>query len=898
MNQRSGRQYQLPSGLVTRLRELTRRTRRQKVLEAVGVAAAVMSLAFLMTFGLERLGDTPAAVRGALFALAIGAVVAVGAALVWRWFWQLRRPEQVARLIGRTFPSLGDQVLGVIELADGRTGYAAGRLIEAALAQADERAAQFDFQQARPRPRSRRGWIGCLVFPLLTAALAIAVPDAALNTLQRWALAWQPIPRYTFTRIADLPDEVVVPYAEPMELQVSLAKDSQWAPKRARAKYVRRRMTAEMAAAGRYEFAIEKPTETGTVRIAVGDARERVGVRPMHRPELEQVEAEIRLPDYLRRTEPLKRDLRTGRLSVVVGSRVAVRARANRGLRTASAQGADVGVQRNEIRSKPIAVEDSHHVVLSWKDIHGLEGKQAFEIDIEPREDEPPVISWSGLHSGQVVLWDEPVTFDIVAQDDFGVRQVAMEWQAIGDPDSDVHSEPPGRRIVAFGDPDADELSTVGTFCAKELDVEPGVVWLRVSASDYCPDHDPSFSAVISLQVMTADQHAIWLNQQLRKWFARAEEVYKREQALHDVNRRLRSLPAEQLDRPETRQEIERQAAAEQANAARLSSVTRTGRELLKEAGKNKEIGVGHLETLAENLLKLEELAEKRMPSVAELLRKASTAEPGKPENRAQAPNASQSEETPRGIDSPDSAPQAGKQNDSKKKGLPSVNTSDKSYFEQEKDAAGTSPSSKSGGRIGLPQNILQGGPEKKSNQAGTCPAGQQLDEAVEEQRDLLEQFAQIRDALQKLLINMEGSTFVKRLKAASKRQFEVAADLEQFAVSSFGATDEEQQDGDDAVSAQQEGTFLRLAAREQAESKSMRQLQSDLAAYYDRVQMAKIRPVLDEMEEAEAPRELMGLARELKKLRSGDVLAEAEFWGETFDRWAEMLVDVASGGT
>ncbi len=895
MSDSKAKRYSLPSGLTTRLAVLRRQTRVQKVIEAGGAMLAVAAAVFLLVFLLERLGDTPAALRGVLFAITSAAWTMIAAWVIWKWFWGLRHPEQVARLIARSFPSLGDQVLGVIELAQGRTGYAAPRLIEAALAQADEQAAKFDFLRARPRPRTRRGWIACLTLPLLVVGLAIVAPAATGNTLQRWALSWQQISRYTFTRIADLPNELVVPYAEPMEVTVSLAKNSKWVPKQAKAKYARRKLSAQVARERQYEFAIEKPTQASSLKIAVGDAREKISVRPVHRPELEAVEVEVELPGYLQRSEPLLRDVRTGRLTVVAGSRIVLRARANRELQSAEATGAEVRVAGQKIVSTPLLVDGAKKIVLTWKDVHGLAGKQAFELHVEPREDEVPVISWSGLHSGQVVLTDETVTFDVLAQDDFGIERIGMEWQAIGDPDGDS-SEPPGERVLAVGSPEAEELPTVGTFNAEELKVPPGVVWVRVFASDFSAQHDPTYSSVISLQVMTPDQHSIWLNQQLRKWFARAEEVYKREQALHDVNRRLRSLPPEQLDRPETRQEIERQAAAEQANASRLEAVTQSGRELLKEASKNKEIGVGHLETLADALLKLDDLAQKKMPSVADLLQKAASAEKGEPSSKE-----SQPAEKGDAAATPPSAEEvkkgtAGDSSKSSAKKLPSVNTYDSSEFENEKKD--DSPPSKSSGRLTLPNNILQGGPKKDSQQAGTCPAGEELDEAVDQQQDLLEEFARIRDALQKLLINMEGSTFVKRLKAASKRQFDVAGELERFAVSTFGASDDEAEESAKAMRSVNAATFVRLADRERFESESMRKLENDLSAYYDRVQMAKIRPVLDEMEDAEAPRELLGLATTLKSLRSGDVLAEAEFWGETFDRWAEMLVDVASGGT
>ena len=45
------------------------------------------------------------------------------------------------------------------------------------------------------------------------------------------------------------------------------------------------------------------------------------------------------------------------------------------------------------------------------------------------------------------------------------------------------------------------------------------------------------------------------------------------------------------------------------------------------------------------------------------------------------------------------------------------------------------------------------------------------MDEAVDEQEELLAEFEAVMDELQKLISDLEGSTFVKRLKAMSRRE-------------------------------------------------------------------------------------------------------------------------------
>ena len=86
-----------------------------KTVEAVCGALFGVLLAFLMTFALDRVWDTPASVRLGLFVVAVLACAIVPLALH-RWVWRQRKIEQLARLLTQTYPSIGDQLLGIIEL--------------------------------------------------------------------------------------------------------------------------------------------------------------------------------------------------------------------------------------------------------------------------------------------------------------------------------------------------------------------------------------------------------------------------------------------------------------------------------------------------------------------------------------------------------------------------------------------------------------------------------------------------------------------------------------------------------------------------------------------------------------------------------------------------------------
>jgi hypothetical protein len=871
----------LPASLENQLQDFRRRVWTIKMIEAGCGAIVGVLVSYLAVFAIDRLIDTPAWARTAIFIVAL-ATCSVVPVYAHRWIWRQRRAEQLARLVSRRFPHLGDQLLGVVELVRNEFEQARSRaLVEAAIVQVADETGKQDLAEAVPTPRHRQ-WSG-LAFAVMAVMLTLCAlyPAAAENAWARFASPWRDVPRYTFTDIEPLERHLVVPHGEPVPLVAQLRDGSKSKPADGLARIGSQAPIAAQLADGRYEFSLPGQIDAGLLDLEIGDYRQTVEIEPMVRPELTGVTATVSLPEYLGRTGSQERDVRGGTLSAVRGSNVVFRASANRPLSAAKIDGEPQKPVGAEVVSPAVTVKDDAKMTLEWQDDFGLAGQQPFSITLKAVDDEAPTLTGEDLPRQRVVLDSETLTFKLRARDDFGVKAVGMEWKGAEPVPNAMLAK--GERMLAAGAPDQELLEVTGTFCAQRLDIEPQAVAVRLFVEDYFPDRGRVYSQTYVLYVLTADQHAIWLTEQLSKWHRQSLEIRDREMQLYQTNEQLRDLTAEELDQPDNRKRIEAQAQVERANGRRLSGLVGHGEDLIKQAMRNPEFGVGHLEKWAEMLQILKDISGNRMPSVADLLKQSAQSKVAGGPAQPSAKTAGNLQPSPSGPPQPTEpkppTPRLPKVVDVESTQQPPP-TDENPPDEQKKKPGGKKSS--------LPvTTIASGGGKKKPSAAPPTPAGEKMEEAVKVQADLLAEFDRLADELNKILANLEGSTLVKRLKAASRQQSVIAGKIGDQVGEAFGRS---------RRAAEKRELFEDLTKREAKGSEDVSRIMDDMQAYFERRQFQHFKLVLDEMREQDPVGGLRQLGDDLAS-QTGIPIAESEFWSDTFDRWADNLVNVCKGG-
>ena len=203
----------------------------------------------------------------------------------------------------------------------------------------------------------------------------------------------------------------------------------------------------------------------------------------------------------------------------------------------------------------------------------------------------------------------------------------------------------------------------------------------------------------------------------------------------------------------------------------------------MRQAMRNPEFGVGHLEKWAEMLQILKDISANRMPNVADLLKQSAQSQVAA--SRPATPSKSAGNIQP----SPGGPPQAEPNQKPPAPPLPrvvDVESTQQPPSDRENRGRGRRKRAASK-KSGLPVTTIASAGPKKPGAAPPTPAGEKLEEAVKVQADLLAEFDRLADELNKVLANLEGSTLVKRLKAASRQQSVIAGKIGDQVGEAFG---------------------------------------------------------------------------------------------------------------
>ena len=586
---------ELPQSLRDQLHAVeTRLCRIETIIAICGGLIGLFATLLILYFS-DRLWDTPVLLR--LTLLVVGALAVGWFSFYWmrNWVFRRRNYRELAKLVQKRHPRLGDRLQGVVELTDGGDipEGTSPELCEAAINQVADQSQSIDFTTAVSSRRSR--WFAVGALALLAGVIApLFISSNAWKNM--WARMFNPTAeRYTFVQLEDLPGERIVPHGENFTIAVAIDEKSERKPDYALAQVIGQpKKQAEIVDGGAL-FHVDGQIEDVQLRIKVGDASRVVSILPRHRPDLRELNADVALPAYLERPQESVK-VTGGHVELLEGSRMVINGRINRDVKEVFMREGEDGdlknldVVKNQFATPEYAAETLTEAEFDWKDEHGLKSSSPYPLSVATVKDRKPVADLRGIERSVAILMDEVVNIEVSANDDFGLRDLKFHYEDIDNIDKGL-ADAFGTEIVGKGDPQ--QLAINGSVrIAPRINEIPEGSTLQVYATsrDYKPDHQAATSAVHKIYIMNRAEHAARVQAAVEKILDKLDDIARDEEALIEENKDLQNGKPENLSGQKGQKKLGKQELSEMRQADRMRKLAEEMKEALKDAQKNRDI--------------------------------------------------------------------------------------------------------------------------------------------------------------------------------------------------------------------------------------------------------------------------------------------------------------------
>ncbi|MGY8646809.1 MAG: hypothetical protein ACKVLL_05570 [Verrucomicrobiales bacterium] len=832
----------IPKELKKQLAEFQRQLWRTKIVEAILAGFFGLIISFLVVFVLDRFIATPPLARLGILIAGTSLFAIFAPLMMRRWIYGHRKEGQLARLISKKFPKLGDRLLGVVELQDQKESHKtlSPELRAAAMAHVARQVGKKDMGEALPICHYKKLGLGVALGALCVILGFSFAPKAGSNALKRWLLPLSGTERYTFTQLdlSGLPNPYTVPYDEPFVIIVPLKEETDDRPAIAAARYgLQDWLETDLSEKGyRFEFQGQQSSDVLTLRV--GDALHRIRIEPEIRPELTALDAKVTLPAYLQ-LETKTIDIRSGTLSALAGSKIELEGTFSRDLKSATGTVSalppddevvstfeeaseteteqpaplpdptplELTIFEDRITSSPIELGEFRvEIPLQWTDVKGLESSTSFNLKIQTAHDQAPLVYTQGIERQIVILAGETLEFEVLTEDDYGIQEIGLMWQGEFTKPTD-ESPASGELLLKQGSPSNSRLSELAIFSPKTHGIVPQKLTLVGYAQDFKPERERSLSEPIIIYILTEDEHAQLLKQRFDRLIGELEDAARREQNNLDTNERLDQLnKPEDLQNEENKEKLAQQEDAEDQNAEKMEEITKKMEELFKDAARNKSIEKETMKKMADSLQNMKELAKQDLPEIEKKLN------------------------------------------------------------------------------------------ESQDNKSTPEKAKKDLQEAIEKQKEALKKMQETIKKANEANNNFEASTFINRLKRAASDEDGISNKL----VSSMTGQNSESKKaatpllGAAAESDTFDPVFRRmiemLGTQQRRTGSDVNWIQEDLANFYARTQKEIHKEIVDDMKKSEISLKLEGLQTRISKNRSFTAALEAKKWGAQLREWAKKL--------
>jgi hypothetical protein len=294
-------------------------------------------------------------------------------------------------------------------------------------------------------------------------------------------------------------------------------------------------------------------------------------------------------------------------------------------------------VKGEDFKSVPLDLDDFRELEFFWQDKLGIDCSQTWRLTLDRQPDSPPHrVDCPGQAPVVAILRDEVLDIRMVAEDDFGLRQLSAEWEMFKRGGTNIVKS--GESVLRDFDPRNLSGDSTYLFDPGKLKLEEGVVVnLYAAAKDYYRTNRKSRSLPFQIHILSPEEHAQIIQQNFESLMAELDELVRREENLLEATRETQEQDSEQMKSDQTDKQIGRQEQEQKNIAEKMRELSEDLKELSKEALKNKEIDPQDLAKMAKTQQEMKSLADQQMQQAQQALQQAQQAQQEREENLEEA---------------------------------------------------------------------------------------------------------------------------------------------------------------------------------------------------------------------------------------------------------------------
>lgn len=284
-------------------------------------------------------------------------------------------------------------------------------------------------------------------------------------------------------------------------------------------------------------------------------------------------------------------------------------------------------------------------------DSDGLAASRPVKIRLEPIEDKQPSIYLRGGENDRYVLEDTSIELEVEAADDFGLREMGVEWQGekffYDDNEDENGASAPkpagadkpapglrGEKVLADGQPTQTGLKGTFLFQARALKLSPQRVVIRGFTQDYKPGGKRVYSEPMIIFVLSKSEHAQMIRNELERITSELEGMIRRMDAMADEAKRLKGMESGKLKDAESQERLHALADEEQANRRELGDLLNRSESLFKEASRNSQIDPAGMKEFMKGISMLKPIPDGSMKMAQKLFRDSASESRSEQESR------------------------------------------------------------------------------------------------------------------------------------------------------------------------------------------------------------------------------------------------------------------------